>query len=72
MKADNKLIIANMTCDHIINRIAWAKRQMVDPYNVIGDHYEFSFTATQIEEQNKKIEKHIKELEKELSKRRSI
>ena len=65
----SKLDIKGMTTQHIINRIEWAKRQLVDPYNVVGDHEEFKFTIAHIEEYNEIIEKHIKKLEKELKSR---
>lgn len=51
-----------MTQEHIINRISWLERHKIDPYDVVGDHDEFRFTVSQIEEQNKRIDKEVKRL----------
>ena len=63
--------LAEMTEQHLVNRIAWCKRQFVDVYDVVGDNDHFSFTVYQIEENNQELEKHIKELEAELKNRQN-
>lgn len=61
--------VADMTTQHIVNRIAWLRRHQVDPWDVVGDHDEFAFTVFQIEEQNERINDEIVKLEAELERR---
>lgn len=71
----SKLDIKTMTTSHIINRIAWAKRQIIDPWDVHGYEPKYGaggYTDAVLNEQNEEIEKHIEELEKELIAREAI
>ena len=68
----SELDIKKMDYQHLVNRIAWCKRQIVDTWQIHG--YERKLGAgglmdTMICDQNDKIEEHIKKLENELEKR---
>ena len=60
--------VRDMTTQHIINRIAWLKRQKVDSWAVYGDRPEFdgSLMAHDINDWNDRIDKEVVKLEKEL------
>ena len=55
-----------MATQHIINRIAWLNRQIVEPEDVVGYEDTMSFTYHNVLEQKLAIEKEVKKLEKEL------
>ena len=59
-----------MTTQHIINRIAWVKRNMPDHWAIHGDELPSgSFTRALIDDDIERAEKHIEELEAELATR---
>lgn len=55
-----------MTTQHIVNRIAWLKRQQVDPWDVMGDYYKGSYSRACIQDDYDRIEKEVEALEQEL------
>lgn len=55
-----------MSTSHIKNCIKQLQKRITDPYNVVWDKYSGSFTESCILEENKRIEKIIKEFEEEL------
>jgi hypothetical protein len=64
--------IKDMTTQHIINRIAWVKRNTPDHWAIHGDELpSSSLTRALIDEDIEHCEKHIQELETELQKRKS-
>lgn len=63
--------IQDMTTQHIINRIAWVKRNMPDHWAIHGDELpSASLTRALIDEDIERAEAHIKELEDELRERK--
>ena len=68
----NTLDISKMDNQHLVNRIAWCKRQVIDTWQIHGDEPKYGaggFMDATMNEWNEKIEKHIKKLEAELEKR---
>lgn len=62
--------IEDMTKEHLINRIAWVKRNMPDHWAIHGDELpSASLTRALIDEDIERCEKHIAELEAELATR---
>lgn len=63
--------IEEMTDEHLVNRIAWVKRNMPDHWKIHGDELpSASFTRALIDEDIEKAEAHIKDMETELDKRK--
>ena len=68
-----KLVISEMETSHIINRIDWCNRQIIDPWLVHGDEPKYGaggYSDHVLHDYNARIERHIKELEKELERRK--
>ena len=68
----SKLVIEEMTTSHLINRIAWCKRQLIDTWAVHGDEPKYGaggYMDSVMNDYNNKIEAHIEKLEQELEKR---
>ena len=67
------MTIQEMTTQHIINRIAWVKREcIVDTWLLHGDEPKYGaggLADSIINEENEAWEKHIEKLEEELDKR---
>jgi hypothetical protein len=62
--------ISEMTTQHIINRIAWVRRNTPDHWAIHGDELpSSSYTRALIDEDIEQCEKHIAELEAELKNR---
>lgn len=65
-----KLIIKDMTTEHLVNRIKWVKRNMPDHWAIHGDELpSSSLTRAFIDEDIEKAENHVKEMENELKSR---
>jgi len=63
--------IEEMTDEHLVNRIAWVKRNMPDHWKIHGDELpSASLTRALIDEDIEKVEAHIKDMETELDKRK--
>lgn len=64
--------VSGMDDNHLRNRIAWAKRQIVDTWEMHGYEPKYGaggFTDTMMNKENEEIEKHVEVMEKELEKR---
>lgn len=66
----SRVRIQEMSTQHLINRIAWFERNKPDHWAIHGDELPSgSITRALIDEDIERVEKHIKELQQELSKR---
>ena len=63
-----------MDNQHLVNRIAWCKRQIIDTWQIHGDEPKYGaggLMDTMMNDQNDKKEQHIKKLEDEPDGRKS-
>lgn len=68
----SKLVIEEVDTNHLINRIAWCKRQKIDTWAVHGDEPKYGaggYMDSVINDYNDKIDTHIEKLEAELEQR---
>lgn len=68
-----KLVIEDMTDEHLVNRIAWCERQKIDTWAVHGDEPKYGAGGgmdTMMNDYNDKIDAHIDKLKAELEKRK--
>jgi hypothetical protein len=68
----SKSVIEDMSTEHLINRIAWAKRQIIDPWTIHGDEPKYGaggYMDSVLNDNNEALERHIEKLEEELKKR---
>ena len=69
----SKLVIEDMSTEHLVNRIAWAKRQIIDPWTIHGDEPKYGagvYMDAVLNDNNEAWERHIEKLEIELKRRR--
>ena len=71
MRDGNKKLVTDMTESHVNNTIKLLKRQIQDPFDVVGPDGLNSFVAFQIEEKNTALNTWITIFEKELKRRTS-
>jgi hypothetical protein len=68
----SELLIEDMTNEHLVNRIAWCKRQKIDTWAVHGDEPKYGaggYMDSVMNDFNNKIDDHIDELKAELANR---
>ena len=72
MSKDNTLDIKKMDNQHLVNRIAWCKRQVIDTWQIHGDEPKYGAGGgmdSMMNDHNNRLEQHIKRLEVELDER---
>ena len=64
--------VSKLETSHLVNRIAWAKKQIIDTWQIHGDEPKYGaggYTDMVINMENDEIEEHIKVMEAELESR---
>ncbi len=69
----SKLVIEDMSTEHLVNRIAWAQRQIIDPWTIHGDEPKYGaggYMDSVLNNNNEAWEQHIQKLKAEMKKRK--